>query len=221
MNTNPFLHFVPEGDSDDRIFSLFGVPGIYFRDVAETMQASRNSVTENDVPGAGGMKSWMDGSRRLREISAPFGWARFNEDQIPAIYCKERRIRIAVMNTDENTGIEHHLPQSRTRKGPMTEKVIGGNVHEQLPIEPLWAESKNIIALPPEQGMTSWYLFVFSHGEILRAELSCPATFSSGMFTGFHERIILIGGGSPGTPLGEGDYDTGPDFDISVIRKAG
>src|SRR2546430_8080713 len=86
-------------------------------EIVETMVAARNSCTENDPPGAPGWKSWCDGTRRLREIGSLLGWTRNDDHQISSIYDSKRGIKIAVVNTDDGTGLEKRQPQNRSKKG--------------------------------------------------------------------------------------------------------
>lgn len=188
--------------------------------IVDAMVAARNSCTENDPSSAPGWMAWKEGTRRLREIGQPKGLIRKDDDNIPWTLDPERKLRFAVANTDDATGVSGGTPQNRSRKGPGTERAIS---HNQMSL----FEPEDIPRLLPESTlqvqpgpMISWYLMTFHEGETVRVELSCPAEVSGGYFVDFAERIILIGPGDPyrGSEA-EKEEDQEVDFDIPVTRK--
>jgi len=162
-------------------------------DVVDAMVLARNSCTANDPPAAPGWSAWRDGTRRLREVFCPLGWEKDDADMISSISHKDKGVKIAVSNTDEATGVENQTPQNRSPKGSATDRVIYEN---QAIFTDIIESTTNVIPMSApglgEIGMVHWYLCVFCDGEIVRAELSCPAKCASGYFTGFYERIMLL-----------------------------
>ncbi len=187
-------------------------------EVVESMVAARNSCTENDPPSAPGFKSWSDGTRRLREIGAPLGWERNNDDYVCSIYHDKRGIKIAVCNTDDGTGIEMGQPQNRSKKGAATDRIICSN---QSLFTNVLEDSKNVVQLPSGSSVVYWYLCVYCEGDVVRAELSCPSECDGGFFKSFMERIILIGGGEDdgGLRVRRDTPDGDAGFEINVTRK--
>jgi hypothetical protein len=187
-------------------------------EVADAMVRARRSCTDNDPPSAPGWMSWKDGTRRLREIGRTKGLEKADIDQIPYVLDLKRHLRLAVSNADDGTGIENRVPQNQNKKGPGTDRAVNGNegcLFSDLPRIPL---SK----IPPTPGIyVTWFLLVYSIGDTVRAELSCPVSFDGRYFTGFSERIILLGEGDDGGVSVRRDpiSPTEPEFDIPVSRK--
>ncbi|MGD0060845.1 MAG: hypothetical protein ABSD58_15625 [Verrucomicrobiia bacterium] len=203
----------------NRLDATFGLTRENLLEVVEAMVAARNSCTENDPPSAPGWKAWCDGTRRLREIGTQRGWERNEEDHISSIYDPARQIKIAVCNTDDGTGTENGQPQNRCKKGAATNRAVTNN---QELFNSILDNAVNVIQLSPDKGnVTYWYLCVYSEGDIVRAELSCPSECESGFFKTFRERINLIGDKDNGGGISV--RRTGPDgdadFEINVTRK--
>lgn len=188
-------------------------------EVVDAMEGARNSCTENDPPSAPGWKSWCDGTRRLREIGSLHGLERCEDDHISSVFDKERGIKIAVVNTDDGTGIENRHPQNRSKKGAATDRAVSNN---QGVLPNILDDANNVIQLQkPSGGVVYWYLCVYCEGDVVRAELSCPLECENGFFKSFHERILLISGDDDNTRLRIlTDSPTAvPDFEINVKRK--
>lgn len=188
-------------------------------EVAEAMHAARNSCTENDPPGAPGLKAWCDGTRRLREVFVPLGWERSEEDHLSSITNPSSGVKVLVCNTDDGTGIERSQPQNRSKKGSATDRAI--SINQGTFIEIL-DEALNVVQMPATNGgVKYWYLCVYSEGEILRAELACPSECESGFFKGFHERIFLNidDSGDDLVRVVDQAPDGGEDFEVTVTRK--
>lgn len=190
-------------------------------EVIARMCTARNSCTANHPLGAGGYMAWSEGSCRLREVGvlSP-GWEKNDDDYIPSIFNRSLAIKVAVCNTDDGTGVESRLPQNRNKKGAGLDRAVGGN---QFVMQGLLEAAVNVIPISKDpQGTLFWYLCVYSEGEEVRAELSCPLKCKGGFFKSFSKRIILIcsdtneddGGVRRRAPEGP------PEFDIVVARKA-
>ena len=190
-------------------------------EVADSMIAARFSCTDNDPLSAPGWMSWKEGTRRLRELGRSHGFENTNEDQIPWVSNLSQGIRFAVANTDAETGLAGRGPQNNSRKGAATDRVIAEN--EAL----LFSEaelSRNVVALSQARQhpgiVVSWYLCVYTNGETMRVELSCPTVIEGGYFVDFHERLVLKGPEDQGPKVSKiGDRDSSNEFDISVTKK--
>ena len=129
-------------------------------------------------------------------------------------------IKIAVCNTDDGTGIESRQPQNRSKKGAATDRAISTN---QFAFNGILAEADNVVQLAPNSdGVVYWYLCVYSEGEVVRAELSCPTECEGGFFKAFRERICLIGDDDDGSGVrvkSESPDDGDAGFEINVTRK--
>jgi len=190
-------------------------------DIAMAMVGAKQGSTKNDVAGAGGLRSWMDGTRRAREILTLQGWKRDRTAQVESVANKELGIRLIVCNTDANTGLPNCIPQNSSKKGNGTQSNV--NCNQQNFFSQLGYD--NHASAGGE--FVTWYLCVYSSKETMRSELSCPTVMANGYFVEFSERIILSGGNDdfnqpktgrkpitpPSTPVQE--------YDIPVVRKTG
>ena len=193
-------------------------------EVADAMVGERALCTDNDPPGARGWASWRMGTRRLREIlRRKDGWVKDETDQVASVLNERLALRIAVSNTDENTGIDdpNLYPRNRAEKGLATDRIVQQN---QQSFMATLDESVNVVQFPDgaaSKPVITWYLCLYNEGDIVRAELSCPDGVENGFFTGFIERIILIGSEEPddGTPRRYGNSDGEDGLDVPVKRK--
>lgn len=192
----------------------------HFDEVTQTMRAARNRCTENHPTGAGGYMAYSEGTCRLRDVAALLpGWERNNDYFIASIFNRELNIKIAVCNTDDGTGIESKMPQNRNKKGSSLEQLVGDN---QTVFESLMSQVNVIPISQDMSGTTFWYLCVYSDGNIVRAELSCPNECEGGFFKSFRKRIILLGtdeDGGDGVRRRSDVPEDKPDFEIVVTRK--
>lgn len=191
----------------------------------DAMVGARASCTLNDPPSAPGYMSWSYGTRRMREELIPFGWERSEEGQLSSVYNPKLNIKIVVCNTDEGTGMADRTPAQRSKKGLATEMAVYGNqVLVQQNFMPALESTMSLVRPVADDQPVSWYLCVCDMGNVVRAELSCPVSIEDGYFTGFVERIVLIGPND--------DYDSGvrvvndspngggTDLEIDVTRKS-
>jgi hypothetical protein len=193
-------------------------------EVVEAMVGAKAECTDNDPPGSRGWASYRMGTRRLREVTlVEKGWEKDDTDQIASVVNRKLGIRVAVSNTDDGTSLdeEGRIPQNRSKKGAATDRAIQANQGSFMHI---LDESLNVVPLnqaqQPSRSIITWYLCVYCEGDEFRAELSCPDGMDGGFFTGFVERIFIIGPESGGGALVRRRADDGgPEFDIPVTRK--
>lgn len=209
-----------------------GLTGEQVLEIIHAMAGAKADATENDPPGAGGWSAWRMGIRRSREVTIHDkrfpDWERDETGQVSSVINREIGVRLLVANTDDGTGIDaqDRYPQNRSKKGAATDRLVQSN---QGSFFEWLEESSNVVVFPTSaepQGMVSWYVCVYTGGEEVRAEVSCPIGIEAGFFTGFHKRIIILGEGDAGidpvkSKRPEGDRPDGEviDFDISVTRK--
>ena len=188
------------------------------RSVVDAMVSGRANSTANDPSSAPGLLSWIHGTRRLREVTLPNGWEKDDHDQQPSVVSPNKTVRLSVMNTDDGTGIADRLPQPTSKKGTATERAAYNNQREFIEDHP------SFFALESQSSprVVQWYLMVYSKGEDLRAELSCPTSCEEGGFSSFQERIFISMDLGGDTPI-RGNQDSpvsDPDFEITVERKS-
>jgi hypothetical protein len=191
----------------------------------DAMVGGRASCTLNDAPSAPGYMSWNYGTRRMREELIPLGWERSEEGQLSSVYNRKLNIKLIVCNTDEGTGLPDRAPAQRSKKGLATELAVYGNqVLVQQNFMPALEPTMSWVPRRAGDQPVCWYLCVCDMGSFIRAELSCPVSIEDGYFTGFIERLVLIGPND--------DYDSGvrvisdspsgggDGLEINVTRKS-
>jgi hypothetical protein len=199
---------------DKRLESL-GLSKEHFKPVSDAMRTARNSTTDNDPMGAGGILSWITGTRRIREILIPLGWERDTSGGIPSIFSPKHKIRIAVLNADSGVCSHDEIPQPRSRKGAATDDAT--SVNQQVFSEIMECTAPS----PRDSDVTQWYFCHYCDGKAVRAELSLPTGFSNGHFTEFGERIFILTETDDGLreTVRKHGPDDGSNFAIPVTRK--
>lgn len=196
-------------------------------EIVHAMAGARADATENDPPGAAGWSAWRMGIRRSREVTIHDkrfpDWERDETGQVSSVVNRKAGVRLLVSNTDDGTGIDaqDRYPQNRSKKGAATDGIVQGNqgVFEFM------EQASNVVSFPKaadgDQDIVSWYLCVYSFGDELRAELSCPVGIEGGFFTKFSKRIIILGGDGTGIDPVKSKKPDGEvvEFDIPVARK--
>ena len=176
--------------------------------------AHHGGCTDNDPPNARGWEVWRWGVRRLRELLPSERWKKDDTGGYSTIVNDKRRIRIAVLNTDDATGIlGDRFPQNRCRKGPTSERAATAN--QQILLFPFPPSGPPI----DPAGYATWHLCIYIDGDEVRAELSLMNDFEGGSFTDCHERIILIGPDDWSRVEVDDDSDLGPEFEPQVERR--
>lgn len=181
--------------------------------------AGVGGCTDNDPPSAKGWQSWRWGVRRAREILRSEGWEKDDTGGFSTIVNHNKRIRIAVVNTDEGTSDAKRIPQNRSRKGPTTERCVSVN-NLQLSLANDWFSRKPSDVNMPIDDYTTWHLCIYIEGDKVLAELSILDEFSSGHFSHCYERIFLIQDGDWETLAFKYDNNNPPpEINIEVNRK--
>ena len=198
-------------------------------DVVDVIVAHASNVSENDPPIALGNDCYRWGVRTLRDIKRMQGWDKDDTGNYCTLLHHERKIRIAVVNSDDNTGRTDPdaVPQNRSRKGAKSEEVSRTNELFQRQGHfsgDDWAPPQEASNDQEFDDYTTWHLCVYvvslpGGDMIVRAEMSRLGGFTSGYFTECFEKIILLGVGDWKKPDFRGNDDLGPDFVVEVTRK--
>jgi hypothetical protein len=198
----------------NRLRDVFGVTKEEFTQVVYAGVGARNECTPHHPPGTAGTRCWSETIRALRDLLIPMGWRVENNENVPCVVSRERKIMLTVTNATSGTGIEWAFPQPLREKGDGTKRLVYQN---QMPLFPLFDDGLN------EQGTSSfWYLCIYcGEGDVVRAEVLCPILNDEGEFRVLLERIAIIGDDSSGGgPLRRETEDPTGDLDITVTRKA-
>lgn len=191
-------------------------------EVLQACQAARGGCTENDPPAAPGWVTWQTGTRRLRELLRPLGWEKDETDNLSTVVNHETRVRVAVANTDDATGVAHLSPTNSSREGTLSEKAVDDNFQQPLPLPEFLEAFRAQVRAAEVTSYRTYYFCVYISGDEARDELSYPVGFSNGYFCGWQERIIVVTGadGPRGLNVGMPDDEFAPESEIMVRRRA-
>lgn len=209
-------------EADIRLTDL-GLSRSAILEVLAVAFAEHGNCNENDPAGSRGLAVYRWCVRGLREQYRSAGWDLDRTGGIETIVHHEKKIRIAVINTDAATCNPHIIPQNSSRKGPNSERAAATNA-QMFP----GAEEWPVVAKDGRPVVTddyaTWHLCVHIDGNELRAELSLLVDFNSGFFCDARERIFLVKNGE-WNPLSIEFSDEEPgasgasEFDVAVRRK--
>lgn len=189
--------------------------------VIDAMVTAKSECTPNDPSGSRGWRAWQMGTRRLRDVHIGMGdWQKDDTGQVPSIVSKNLGMRIVICNTDDGTCLDSMQPQNSSRKGTSTDHAVDANQTSFFPDD----ETGKVVSLnrvlTTAGPVVTYFLCVYAEGDDVRAELSCPKEFENGFFTGFSERIYIVGGDTPqGGSTQKIANDGESDYDIPVTLK--
>jgi hypothetical protein len=180
--------------------------------------AGRNNCTPNHPSGMPGTMCWGEATREMREVFLPRGYEKDDTDNIPSVYHKERRVKIAICNSDSGTGLTHSHPQPTRSKGDGAKRAVFPN---EGVLKGILESSLNEVQSGQRDVEMFWYLCIYCDEDAFRAELLSPILKEDGSFKDSCVRIILVSDGNQGTSGGirrEGPADDS-GFDVPVLRK--
>lgn len=202
-------------DEVEAALTRLGVPLKVLQEAVQSGFVARIFRTSNDAPGAAGYYQWNETLRSLRENMALNGWRRSDKGGWPTTVHPDRLLAIAVSSGNQNTGLAHAVPSTKSAKGPRTMDAVDINADQPwIPgLEPAQPEMEE------QNDYPTWFLMFQKHGQEIRSELSLPVNIGrDGYIDYWQERIILPSLPTdpvviPQTP------DFGPDIDIKISKK--
>jgi hypothetical protein len=185
-------------------------------EVVKACVAARGDTTDNDPQSPGGQMAWIFGTRMMRQLLRPRGLEKEILKGVECVTDRSRKIRFAVVSTDEGTCDQHLSPKNRTPKGPASELITDLNNQYELNLVDATGSP-----LPYDgDGYSFWYLCVYDSGEDVRAELSSPIEFKSRYFVKFSERVFIIKPGEwDGINVRVPVKNTDPAIEIDIRRR--
>jgi hypothetical protein len=151
------------------------------------------TCTLNHPPSFPGLLFWGETVKALRDLFAPFGWARSNEGNLPFTVNEAQTVAIAVATGDEATGNPDETPCTKSSKGPHTAGAVRVNAR-QLDLFPITVLPEDLARIKGDGKRMTWIL-LFNRDEAnreVRCELSRPTSMSDNQHVdGWIERIIL------------------------------
>lgn len=194
-------------------------------EVVAAAVGAASGCTANDIPSARGLQAYMAGTRAFRDAKlGQDGWDKSDDDNFSTLVNHRLKLRFAVANTNEMTGlgIENGVPRNKSGKGRNSRKAVVVNLLPMFPdLQPAPRDPKKFQEMAKKaevSGYTTWYLCVYFSEEAARAELSLPCAIIGGFFSDWKERIILVDDAGP--VRASGRTDQGSDIAINVRRRA-
>jgi hypothetical protein len=199
---------------DNRLDGLGGLTREGLVSAVKSAVSAFNSCTGFSPPTAPGFRVWASAVEQLRMEFCPQGWEPDDTANFSTIINRASGIRIAVANLDHNTGNLAVDPTNKSPKGSHSRQAANIN---QLKF-PFAIMDAAAISVP---GFETWYLGLYVADTEIRAELSLPTEIENGYFTGWRERIVLIGSddGWGARVVPARPEDKGPEFRVEVRRK--
>jgi hypothetical protein len=163
-------------------------------------ETHRNACTKNDPLSFPGYTAWARTVRSLRELLAPQGWVRSNEQKLSLVLNPSGTIAIAVTAGNTDTGNAAITSKTKYPKGPATVAVIKQNIG-QLTFG-FYEEAAKTLPLRISDCLT-WVLLISRSFSEIRCELSLPRQMGEdSRVVNWDERIIL-----PSVPI---NTESGP-----------
>jgi hypothetical protein len=194
---------------------------VLLREANEHGYRARLEATKLHAPTAAGTYHWNATLFAVRFALTERDWVAENLRNCPFIVSPDRKVAIAVMTGDPETGLVAGNPTNQARKGAVLERAVAQN--QQLELFDPAAVSKDLAN--SKDATQLWVLLyhvaVGADGKPeIRAELSLPSRFARKQIVGWTERIVLAAIRPDGEPVIGQDEPTGP-IDVPVERRTG
>lgn len=210
VNTNIFQ----KANEVESKLSVFDITKEALRDVALEAAAQRNNATLLHPINAGGMFSYMWGTKALRQALLPKGWKIDRTNGVEAVSHKTKNLTLVFQNVDVACG--ENAPLALSSKGEGSKSLVENNhpyLFDYMQREDDEKANKNV-----------WFFCVSFHGDEIKAELSLPESIEKGQFGEFIERIFVISdddwlASERIDHNADQHLDETEDFDIKITRK--
>ena len=180
-------------------------------------QAYAADCTRHDPPSGKGIIAWDKVNRMLRDLLVPSGWSIENHMNYAMTVHPNGKWAVIVATGDEQTGLPTGAPQTRSSKGPATQRAISRNINQLsfAQLDPTWSV---------RPARLTWILLYRFDAEdySIYGELSLPVSMTSdGHVNRWQTRIMLSDpkGDSMVTPVTP-QFEGGDDIDVPVELKA-
>lgn len=213
---NPLTYYEPL-DVDARLEKL-GLSSEILHQAIKNGEMYRSDCTENDPLSLPGFIAWGRAVRSLREILAPHGWMRLNEQGMPLVINPSGTIAIGVTAGNINTGNPDMTPRTRNTKGPATEAAV--RLNGQMCFS-FYEETGPKTVRSRSGDRLTWLLLTSRHSDKICCELSLPSEIGEDeRVENWNERIILppISIDIKPRPIGYEEEDAG-DIVVEVLPR--
>lgn len=188
---------------------------VHEEDLVMAVRASeieRRSCSPLEPSVAPGFKGWAAAFRTLAEQMVPRGFVKTETKGLPRILNPDTRVALAVVTGDEGTGLLAGEPKSKSPRGTQSIFLVRSNeVQLQL------FDARRFRPLPAEQEQITWWLLIYSSGDIVRAELSLPVGIGEDNRLAVWQERIIVELGDLSLPPNRRDEEEPPlEFEINI-----
>ncbi|MBR8179420.1 MULTISPECIES: hypothetical protein [Burkholderia] len=190
------------------------------REANEHGYRARLEATDLHAPTAAGSYHWHDTLFAIRFALTERDWVHENLRNCPFIVSPDRKVAIAVMTGDADTGLVKGNPTNQAQKGAVLQRAVAQNQQLEL-FDPAVAKDLANSKDATQLWILLYHVAIGTDGKPeLRAELSLPSRFARKKIVGWTERIVLAAIHPDGEPVMGQDEPTGP-IDVPVQRRTG
>lgn len=213
--------FQDPADVATRLEELFGSTAPELLHVVGKVVAARHEAVLDDPLGTAGLFAYIHGTRNIRGLFKPKGWAAYRAENVEAVRHAETGRLIVYQNVDL-AGDRTHSPQAPSGKGNGAARLIEA-AHGLLFADD---ELPEVVPAYVGEAKENWYFCVSCDqdeiGElVVGAELSLALPLQGGNFNGFSERIMILPHGPwhGGRARENIPMDDAAEFEPQISRK--
>jgi hypothetical protein len=210
---------VKHDDFETRFTALFDMSWADLQDrvLLRAQAVARSYDTKLYPNGASGTVRYLHLVAHLSEVLLPLGWERCDDDNIPRLVDRERKVALVVASGDALTGtpwsFQGRYPRSKYPKGEATKKAVDRNVQRELT---LFDDEPDAQAVELSDYET-WFLMVYVSTKLIQAEVSRPqAMDDKGYVCVFEPRILMPSLPNDGTAIDITDDESVHDADSNT-----
>ncbi len=178
-------------------------------EVVDAAFIARANATDHHPKNAGGMFSWLDGVRQMRDSFVGDKWQSSRHSSVDYIECPTDMVRIGFCNVVVAASIEHDPEPVSPRRNSAIESCYANCQQYGLP------------HMGEKKQNDPWKTYYLMVGEDGTAELSLPLKCESGKFYELVERIFLVTQDDLDSDFSFDDVSESsePEIEIEIKRK--
>ena len=180
-----------EGDDAQEPLTRLGLSREILTNVLKKALDAALSCNDNDPITMAGMMLWGKGVRFFAEETRPLGWKRIEVNNQALVLSPDGSNAVTAASGDEDTGVPHGSPCTRSKKGKTTIAACRDNRQRSFDD---WLDPAPVVASSRIPGRATWLLLMHrdKKSNVLRAELSLPVQMDDdGHIVRWDKRIIL------------------------------
>lgn len=210
--------FAPNTSEQIEEIEKLGLKPEWLQRVCMRALAAYNQKTTNDALIAGGLYTYLEAVKSLRDELCPKGWLKKARNNVELVTNLEKGLSVMVSSGNSDTGMKHgNPPKTKNPKGIQTQKYVLLN-NKQMVIPSMKRSIKSV-----SFSHTWILLYHIDEGKKqMRLELSLPVKMDmDGLrINSWRKRIIITPIDFTNSPeLNSLKQEFSPDIDIDLERK--